>query len=106
MKYKCLSSNKSYSNKIDEELKKRFKNTFKFTNNDINKFILLLRKEVYPYEYMNKWKKFDETTYLEKEKLYRNLNIEEKMQMNVMICILKVIHQFWLMFLKTLEKLT
>ena len=79
MKYKCLSSNKSYSNKIDEELKKRFKNTFKFTNNDINKFILLLRKEVYPYEYMNKWKKFDETTCLEKEKLYRNLNIEEKM---------------------------
>ena len=79
MKYKCLSSNKSYSNKIDEESKKRFKNTFKFTNNDINKFILLLRKEVYPYEYMNKWKNFDETTYLEKEKLYRNLNIEEKM---------------------------
>ena len=62
MKYKCLSSNKSYSNKIDEESKKRFKNTFKFTNNDINKFILLLRKEVYPYEYMDKWEKFDETT--------------------------------------------
>ena len=42
IKYKCLSCNKAYSNKIDEELKKRFKNTFKFSNNDINKFILLL----------------------------------------------------------------
>ena len=39
IKYKCLSCNKDYSNKIDEELKKRFKNTFKFSNNDINKLI-------------------------------------------------------------------
>ena len=50
IKYKYLSCNKNYSNKIDEELKKRFKNTFKFSNNDINKFISLLRKGVYPYE--------------------------------------------------------
>ena len=44
IKYKCWSCNKNYSNKIDEELKKkRFKNSFQFSNNDINKFILLLR---------------------------------------------------------------
>ena len=36
LKYKCLSWNKGYSNKFDEELKKRFRNTFKFFNNDIN----------------------------------------------------------------------
>ena len=53
IKYKCLSCNKNYSNKLDEELKIRFKNTFKFSNNDINKFILLLRKDVYCYEYMD-----------------------------------------------------
>ena len=28
---------------------KKFKNTFKFSNNDINKFILLLKNGVYPY---------------------------------------------------------
>ena len=50
IKYKCLSCNKDHSTKIDEELKKRFKNTFNFSNNDINKSILLLRKGVYPYE--------------------------------------------------------
>ena len=67
IKYKCLSCNKNYSNKIDEKLKKRFKNTFKFSNNDTNKFILLLRKIVYPYEYMDQWGKFNETTLPEKE---------------------------------------
>ena len=36
IKYKGLSCNKYYSNKLDEELKKKFKNTFKFSNNDIN----------------------------------------------------------------------
>ena len=58
---------KNYSKKIDEELKKRFKNTFKFFNNVINKFILLFRKGVYPYEYMDAWENFNETSISEKE---------------------------------------
>ena len=33
----------------------------------INKFILLLRKGVYPDEYMNDWEKFNETTLSEKK---------------------------------------
>ena len=76
IKYKCLSCNKDFSSKIDEELKKRFKNTFNFSSNDINKFILLLRKGVYPYEYMDEWGKFNETTLPEKE-FYSNLNMED-----------------------------
>ena len=55
------------SNKIDEELKERFKNTFTFSNKDINKFFLLLRKGFYPYEYMDDWEKFNETSLPEKE---------------------------------------
>ena len=49
IKHKCSSGNQGYSNKLDEELEKKFNNTFKFSNNDINKFILLLRKGVDPY---------------------------------------------------------
>ena len=56
-----MSCNKNYSNKIDKKLKKKFKNIFKFSNNDINKLILLLRKDVYPYEYMDEWGKLNET---------------------------------------------
>ena len=36
IKYKCFSYNRNYSIKFDEELKKKFKNTFRFLNNDIN----------------------------------------------------------------------
>ena len=45
-------------------------------NNNNNKFITLLRKPVYPYEYMNDWEKFNETTLPEKEEYYSNLNTE------------------------------
>ena len=77
MKYKCLSCNKNYSNQIDQELKKRFMNTFKFSNNDVNKFISLLRKGIYPYEYMDEWENFNETILPKKEKFYSNLTMED-----------------------------
>ena len=71
-----MKVNKDYSNKNDDKLKKQFKKTFKFSNNDINKFILLLRKGVYTYEYMDDWEKFNETWLPEKEEFYSNLNME------------------------------
>ena len=45
-------------------------------NGNINKFILLLRKGVYPYEYRDSWEKFNETSLPEKEAFY-NLNMED-----------------------------
>ena len=60
VKYKCSSYNKdnkeclSY-NQVHKELKKIFKNTFKFSDNDISKYILLLRKGVNPDEYIDDW---------------------------------------------------
>ena len=77
IKYEYLSCNKNYSNKIDEELKQRFKNTFKFSNNDINKFILLLRKGVCPYEDIDERENFNETSLPEKEEFYSSLNMED-----------------------------
>ena len=44
IEYKCLSCDKDYSNTIDEKRKKWTKNTFKFSNNDIDEFILFFLK--------------------------------------------------------------
>ena len=49
---------------------------FKFSNNDINKFIFLLRKCVYFYKYKNEWEKWNKTSLPEKEEFHSNLNIE------------------------------
>ena len=38
IKYKCLSCNKNYSKKIDENLKNQFNNAFKFSNDIIKLF--------------------------------------------------------------------
>ena len=43
----------------------------------MNKFITLLRKGVYPYEYMDEWNKFDEKELPVKESFYSNLTMED-----------------------------
>ena len=38
---------------------------------------MLLRKGFYPYEYMDKWERFNETSLFEKEEFYSNVNMED-----------------------------
>ena len=65
-------------NEIDNDvLTKRFYNTYQLSGNDINKFKLLLRKVVYPYEYMDSWKRLNETELPSKDKFYSTLNLED-----------------------------
>ena len=72
-----MCCNKSHQRNFDEKLKQRYFNTYKFSNHNNNKFILLLQKGFYPYEYMDDWKKFNETSLPEKEDFYSHLNMEE-----------------------------
>ena len=69
IEYKCLCCNKNYQKKFDENLKKNFFNTYKFSNHDINMFNLLLHKGIYPYKHMDNWEKFSETL-LPKKKIF------------------------------------
>ena len=51
--FRCFECKKNYKKDFNKELIKRFGNIYEFCNKDVNKFILLLRKVVYPYEYMD-----------------------------------------------------
>ena len=65
------------NNKISQDkLIKKFPNTYQLCNKDLNKFELLLRKGVYPYEYMDSWKRFKEESLPDKESFYSELNKE------------------------------
>ena len=73
--FRCFTCKKNYEKDFNKELIKRFANTYNFCDNDLNKFILLLRKGVYPYEYMDNWERFNETSLSDKESFYSSLNM-------------------------------
>ena len=58
--YRCKNCKKRCTESKDRLIKK-FPRIYKFCNGDINKFVLLLRKGVYPYEHMDSWERFEET---------------------------------------------
>ena len=74
--FRCFRCKKNYEENFNKELIQRFANTYEFCNGDLNKFILLLRKGVYPYEYMDSWQRFYETSLPDKESFYSNLNMK------------------------------
>ena len=51
--FRCFSCKKNYEKSFNKDLIQRFANIYEFCNENLNKFILLLRKGVYPYEYMD-----------------------------------------------------
>ena len=61
LKYKCKECGDISAKSIDELIKK-FPRTYKFCNGNLNKFVLLLRKGVYSYEYRDSWERFNETS--------------------------------------------
>ena len=82
----CYNCKQRYRKKFNKELIKRFASTYEFCNNDttgsssserINKFVLLLRKGVYSYEYADTWERFSEISLPSKEDFYSNLNMED-----------------------------
>ena len=75
--FRCFSCKKNYEKDLNKELIQRLKNIYEFCNGDLNKFILLLRKGVYPYKYIDSWERFNETSLPDKEAFYSSLNMKD-----------------------------
>ena len=76
LNFKCFDCKQNYEKDFNKVLIKRFANRYEFCNKNLNKFILLLRKGVYPYENMDNWERSDEKSLPNKESFYSNLNME------------------------------
>ena len=76
LNYRCKEC-KGTSTKSINGLIEKFTSVYQFCNGDLNKFVLLLRKGVYPYEYMDSWERFDETSLPDKKAFYSELYLED-----------------------------
>ena len=69
---RCKTCN-SKEDQLFFTLTNKFPSTFKLCRNNVEKFLLLLRKNVYPYEYMDNMKKFNEKELPTIDKFYSKL---------------------------------
>ena len=74
--YRCFDCKTNFNINFNNKLIDVFSNTYNFCSGDINTFILLLRKGVYPYEYRDSFERCFETSLPDKDAFYSNLNME------------------------------
>ena len=75
LNYKYKECKKLYTKSTNKSIE-NFPALYKFCYDDHNKFFLLLRKGIYPYEYIDRWERFDENTIPPQEAFYSELNLE------------------------------
>ena len=60
---------------VNKRINRKVSKRISIFDGHLDKFVLLLRKGVYPYEYMDSWERFDETSLPDKEAFYSKLNL-------------------------------
>ena len=76
LNYKCKECNETSAKSVND-LVEKFPRAYKFGNGNLDKFVLLLRKVVYPYEYIYSWARFNETSLPPKNSFYSELKLED-----------------------------
>ena len=61
LNYRCKECNGT-SNKLINDLIGKFPKMYRFCNDNLKKFVRLLRNGVYPYDYMDSWERYNETS--------------------------------------------
>ena len=74
--YKCKEFKEEWKRPINK-LIEIFPSIYQFCNKNLNKFVMLLRKGVHHYEYMDSWEKLNETLLPPEKVFYSNLNLED-----------------------------
>ena len=104
LNHKC-NEYRGTSTKSINELIEKFPRMYQFCNGDLNKFVLLLRKDIYPYKYMDSWERFNETSVVIKIICMLKTCSKNFLQTSViiMICMFKLIHYCLQIFLRNLD---
>ena len=76
LNYRCKECNGTCTKSIND-LTEKFPKTYQFCNGDFDKFVFLLRRGVYPYEYMDSWERFNETSLPSENDFYSELILED-----------------------------
>ena len=76
LNHECKECKKRWLMSINGLIEK-FSNVYQLCNGDTNKFILLLRKGVYPYEYMDSQEDLMKHHYQIKKAFYSELCLED-----------------------------
>ena len=76
LNYRCKECKGTSTESINDLIEK-FPNIYQFCNGDLNQFVLLLRKSVYPHENMDSWERFNETSLPPKKDFYSELTLED-----------------------------
>ena len=76
LNYTCKECNGT-SNKSVNDLIGKFSRIHNFCRGNLNKFVTLLRRGVYPYKYMDRWERFNETFLPPKNDFYSELTLED-----------------------------